>query len=67
MPDGFTCDCGGGGVWTGTQCETPSDSKCLSNPCLHGATCDEIVPDGYECTCVPGFTGVICETGKNWF
>ena len=35
---------------------------CSSNPCMHNAAC-VIELSGYECTCIAGFSGVICETG----
>ena len=37
-------------------------NECESSPCQHNGTCiDEI--NRYSCTCVPGYTGVNCETG----
>ena len=36
--------------------------ECLSNPCMHGATCNDGV-NSYSCTCLEGYTGYICETG----
>ena len=32
-------------------------------PCLNGATCKEGV-NHYNCTCLPGYTGTNCETGR---
>ena len=39
-------------------------NECLSKPCLHGATCIDEVNE-YTCTCLPGYTGVHCETGRS--
>ena len=36
--------------------------ECLSNPCMHGATCIDGV-NSYRCTCLQGYTGINCETG----
>jgi len=35
-------------------------NECLTNPCQNQGTCTD-VPSGYNCTCVPGFTGKNCE------
>ena len=39
-------------------------NECSSNPCQNGASCSDSV-DFYNCTCLPGYEGVNCETGKN--
>ena len=39
---------------------------CSSNPCMNGATCTDGV-DSYICECVPGYTGVYCETSKYYY
>ena len=36
--------------------------ECDSNPCQNAGTCQDNV-NGYECACVPGYTGSDCETG----
>ena len=36
--------------------------ECASSPCVHGNCTDKV--NGYICNCVPGYTGVLCETGK---
>jgi hypothetical protein len=37
-------------------------NECASNPCLHGATCLDLINE-YFCGCVPGYTDVNCQTG----
>ena len=36
---------------------------CWSEPCQNGATCEELDGAGFQCECVPGYTGELCETG----
>jgi len=36
---------------------------CLSNDCANGATCVDSI-NQYTCTCPEGFTGKLCESGK---
>lgn len=42
-------------VVAGPRCEVNID-ECRSSPCLHNATCVDLVR-GYGCVCSPGFTG----------
>ena len=39
------------------------ENPCESDPCLNGGTCfnDD---QGFECFCVPEYTGQICASGK---
>ena len=39
-------------------------NECQSLPCRNGANCEDGV-NGYNCTCVPGFIGVLCEMGQD--
>ena len=36
--------------------------ECLSQPCQNAGNCTDFV-NGFECTCVSGYTGLLCETG----
>uniref|UniRef100_A0A8C2X8M0 Sushi, von Willebrand factor type A, EGF and pentraxin domain-containing protein 1 n=1 Tax=Cyclopterus lumpus TaxID=8103 RepID=A0A8C2X8M0_CYCLU len=38
--------------------------ECFLNPCQNKGTCEE-VGAGYVCTCMPGFTGSLCEAEVN--
>ena len=37
--------------------------ECASRPCMNHATCDDGV-DSYSCTCLAGYVGYTCETGR---
>ena len=37
--------------------------ECAPNSCQNGGTCADAV-NSYTCTCVAGYTGYDCETGK---
>ena len=39
--------------------------ECASYPCQNGGTCTDGI-DGYECNCIPGHTGVFCQTGPRF-
>ena len=41
-------------------------NDCDSDPCLNGGTCTDAV-NSYACVCVPGYTGVHCETGECFY
>ena len=36
---------------------------CASSPCLSNQNCNS-VGDIYECSCLPGYTGDTCQTGR---
>ena len=41
----------------------PDIDECVPEPCQNNGTCiDEI--NGYECRCVSGFNGTMCENSK---
>ena len=49
---------------TKSSCSCPfSDiNECDSSPCKNGAECTDHI-DGFNCSCVAGYTGMTCETG----
>ena len=36
--------------------------ECVSDPCQNRATCNDGVNE-FNCSCIPGFNGTICELG----
>ena len=38
-------------------------NECIPNPCDNGGNCTDGVNE-YNCACVAGYTGTVCETGK---
>lgn len=48
-------------TFTGPECQTPTDSLCISNPCYNGGTC-QITPDVpfFQCSCPGNFNGLLC-------
>ena len=49
------------------QCFSLIDiNDCASFPCANGGVCMDL-EDGYECECLIGFTGPVCETGNEIF
>ena len=63
--DGYSCSCKSG--FSGNDCSlnNPPSLMCDSNPCQHGATCNDISLSAYSCSCPSGFTGSNCETNIN--
>ena len=39
-------------------------NPCTNNPCQNGGTCTVAGDDTYSCSCVEGFEGDNCETGR---
>jgi len=48
----------------GSYCEVQVKG-CDSSPCLHGAFCMDTGPAQYNCSCLPGYSGLNCEV--NYF
>ena len=38
-------------------------NECLSLPCMNGAKCVNLL-NGYQCQCLIGWQGPICDVGK---
>ena len=39
-------------------------NECESNPCGAHGICTDLV-NGFNCTCLDGYTGDVCETGES--
>ena len=37
--------------------------ECRLEPCLNGGKCTDLI-GSFMCSCVPGFTGTVCQTGN---
>ncbi|XP_028404886.1 neurogenic locus notch homolog protein 1-like isoform X1 [Dendronephthya gigantea] len=55
------CICKNGFVGNGKTCKKSSDI-CSPNPCKNGAKCVHAPKDSFDCVCVRGFTGPLCES-----
>ena len=53
------CLCGLG--HTGPRCRARRD-HCRPNPCRHGGRCHHAPPAPPTCICLPGWTGLLCDT-----
>ena len=38
-------------------------NECGSSPCKNGGQCNNLV-NGFNCTCVAGFNGTLCQNSK---
>ncbi|KAE9413760.1 hypothetical protein Angca_007784 [Angiostrongylus cantonensis] len=56
--DGFRCVCEPG--FMAPYCQTPEDA-CHNHLCMNGALCIAKSPFNYDCKCVPGTFGTLCE------
>ncbi|KAK5967098.1 hypothetical protein GCK32_008882 [Trichostrongylus colubriformis] len=56
--DGFRCICEPG--FKPPYCEAPADA-CFNHLCINGAQCVAKSPFSYDCKCVPGTSGTLCE------
>ena len=41
-------------------------NECYSLPCFNGGGCTDLI-NNFQCSCVPGYTGVQCESGDEYF
>lgn len=46
------------------QCIAADNNECKSNPCKNNATCKDKF-DGYICDCLPGYSGINCQSDVN--
>ena len=57
------CDCAVG--YVGAECEEEI-TDCARKPCRHGGTCKLTEDDvGFECQCLEGFSGSVCEVVRS--
>lgn len=49
-------------IFSGDRCEHETN-ECQSSPCQNSGFCVDHV-DGYECLCLPAFTGTDCQTSE---
>ncbi|VDP22700.1 unnamed protein product [Heligmosomoides polygyrus] len=56
--DGFKCVCEPG--FKPPYCEAPVDA-CFNHLCINGAQCVAKTPFAYECKCIHGTSGTLCE------
>ncbi|PIO74504.1 EGF-like domain protein [Teladorsagia circumcincta] len=56
--DGFRCICEPG--FKPPYCEAPADA-CFNHLCINGAQCVAKSPFNYDCKCIPGTSGTLCE------
>lgn len=47
--------------YSGSLCQIDNDVCGHVAPCQNGATCTNMGPDAYSCTCPPGYTGTNCD------
>ena len=47
------------------MCFSADINECVSTPCVNGGTCVDQV-NGYMCNCIPGYTGIHCQTGETF-
>ena len=62
----YTCLCPNS--YLGNYCEELDSCHSSRNPCKNGATCRDItdgLADSFNCTCLPGYTGNLCDTNIN--
>ncbi|XP_046419281.1 protein crumbs isoform X6 [Neodiprion fabricii] len=58
--DRYECHCFA--RYSGNNCQLDNGPPCDSNPCQNGGSCAEDSRGNYSCTCIPGFTGTLCDS-----